>query len=348
VEEKGPAFKKSSQKQMQIVVCYAIIKLRKNHVLEAFMEKLQALCRALNQTCPSLELRTDEPLARYTSFRIGGPAAVLALPATEAELRALLTAAHEHGVRPVILGAGSNVLVPDDGLPTLVIRTREKLNGIRLLDNGHIEADCGATLARVATFALEQGLTGLEFAHGIPGTVGGGILMNAGAYGGELCQTAVRTTVLELDGTTTVYEGTQQGFGYRHSAFTDLTGVILQTEFALTPGDPETIRATMATLAEKRRASQPLDYPSAGSTFKRPATGYAAALIDQAGLKGLQVGGAAVSEKHAGFVINVGGATCRDVLALMAQVQQRVEDASGVRLEPEVRILGKEDPLCNS
>ncbi len=340
-------FKKSSQKLMQIMLWYAIISLINFVHPEAFMEELTLLQQELTHTCPTLELRTQEPLARYTSFRIGGPAALLALPKTEAELRALLLAAGNHHIRPVVLGAGTNVLAPDEGLDTLILRTRDCLAGIRLLENGHLEADCGVTLAKLAVFAQAHGLTGLEFAHGIPGTVGGGVVMNAGAYGGELSQVVVRTTVMEPDGSLRAYEGEQQGFGYRRSAFSSCSGVILKAEFALEPGNPAQIQETMNLLAEKRRASQPLEYPSAGSTFKRPATGYAAALIDGAGLKGLRVGGAEVSEKHAGFIINRGGATCADVLTLMDQVRQRVEETSGIRLEPEVRLLGKEASSCN-
>lgn len=293
---------------------------------------------ALLARCPALELREGEALSRHTAFAIGGPAALLALPKTMQELTDCLAVCRQAGERPVILGAGTNVLAPDEGLPRLVVKTRG-LEQITLTDRGTILADCGATLARLARFALEQGLTGLEFAQGIPGTVGGGLVMNAGAYGGELCQSAVRTRVLEPDGTVTDYEGEAQGFGYRRSAFQGRDCVILQGEFALTPGDPAQIRSTMEELAARRRASQPLELPSAGSTFKRPATGYAAALIQQAGLKGLTVGGAQVSEKHAGFVVNVGGATAADVRELMRQVQAAVKQQFDVMLEPEVRLL---------
>ena len=297
----------------------------------------------LKENCPALDLREAEPLAKYTSFRIGGPAALLALPVSEAELRTVLLCARRCEVHPVILGGGTNVLVPDAGLQTLVIRTKENMTDLCLPENGRIRAACGVTLARLAAFALEQGLTGLEFAQGIPGTVGGGVMMNAGAYGGELAQTAVQTTVLRMDGRTEIHTGAQQGFGYRHSAFAGLDGVIVSTEFALQPGDPAEIQRTMEDLAARRKASQPLEYPSAGSTFRRPAGGYAARMIDEAGLKGLRCGGAEVSEKHAGFIINRGGATCRDVLTLMGEIQDRVEARTGIRLEPEVRLLTQEE-----
>jgi UDP-N-acetylmuramate dehydrogenase len=194
-------------------------------------------------------------------------------------------------------------------------------------------------MARAAEFACREGLSGLEFAHGIPGTMGGGLFMNAGAYGGELCQVAQETAVMDYDGQIHFLSGAAQGFGYRTSAFQTMEGVIVRTVLQLQPGNEETIRQTMKELARRRRESQPLNYPSAGSTFKRPVGGYAAALIDEAGLKGLRVGGAMVSEKHAGFVVNDGGATCNDVLQLIQEIQTRVFEHSGIRLEPEVRLL---------
>lgn len=296
------------------------------------------LIRALLERCPGLSLEQNAPLAGYTSFAIGGPAAVLAQPKSAGELAACLALCAQAGEEPVVLGSGTNVLVPDEGLDRVVIRTRG-LDQVALTQEGLIRADCGLSLARLAKFAWDQGLTGLEFAQGIPGSVGGGVLMNAGAYDGELSQVCVRTRVLLPEGTEAVYEGQDQGFGYRMSAFQNLGGVILGSEFRLVPGDRQAIRARMEELSVRRRASQPLELPSAGSTFKRPKTGYAAAMIDQAGCKGLRVGGAGVSEKHAGFVVNLGGATAKDVRELMTQVQRRVYDRFGVELEPEVRLL---------
>ena len=292
----------------------------------------------LKSLCPGIELREQEPLRVHTSFQIGGPAALMAFPKTPGELQRLLMAARECGVRLRVLGAGTNVLAPDAGLPELVICTRGCLLGLRLLDGGRLEAMAGETLSRAAVFAREHALTGLEFAHGIPGTVGGGVYMNAGAYGGELAQIAVETTVLLTDGTQRVLRGEAQAFGYRTSAFEKLDCVIVKTVFELHPGDPEQIQARMRELMEKRRASQPLELPSAGSTFKRPQGAYAGALIERAGLKGKGVGGAQVSEKHAGFVVNTGGATASDVLQTIRMVQDRVFEDSGFRLEPEVRI----------
>ncbi len=292
----------------------------------------------LKSLCPGIELREQEPLRVHTSFQIGGPAALMAFPKTPGELQRLLMAARECGVRLRVLGAGTNVLAPDAGLPELVICTRGCLLGLRLLDGGRLETMAGETLSRAAVFAREHALTGLEFAHGIPGTVGGGVYMNAGAYGGELAQIAVETTILLTDGTQRVLRGEAQAFGYRTSAFEKLDCVIVKTVFELHPGDPEQIQARMRELMEKRRTSQPLELPSAGSTFKRPQGAYAGALIERAGLKGKGVGGAQVSEKHAGFVVNTGGATASDVLQTIRMVQDRVFEDSGFRLEPEVRI----------
>ena len=293
---------------------------------------------ALRRLCPEVEFLEKEPLAAHTSFRIGGPAALMAFAKTEEALAELLRAAVQCGVRPRILGAGTNVLAPDKGLEELVICTKDALLGLRLLDGGRIEAMAGETLARAAVFARNHALTGLEFAHGIPGTVGGGIYMNAGAYGGEIAQVAEETTVLMMDGTRRVLRGAEQAFAYRTSAFERMDCVIVKTVFALRPGNADEIAARMRELMEKRRASQPLELPSAGSTFKRPAGAYAGVLIEASGLKGRGVGGAEVSRKHAGFVVNTGGATAKDVLETIELVQKTVYADSGFRLEPEVRI----------
>ena len=307
------------------------------------MERMSQLKQQLSQVLPAFALRREEPLSRHTSFRIGGPAELMVFPRNREELQKILELSHLLDIKPRILGAGTNVLAPDEGVRGLVVATRETLMGLRLLDETHISAMAGMSLAQTAMFAARNNLSGLEFAHGIPGTVGGGIYMNAGAYGGELKDVAVRTEFIALDGNSRWLEGETQGFSYRNSAFQSMEGVIVRTEFALMPGRESEIRERIHELAQKRRASQPLELPSAGSTFKRPKTGYAAALIEEAGLKGLSVGGAAVSEKHAGFVVNKGGATAADVLALVELVRQRVYDHSGVLLEPEVRLWSTED-----
>lgn len=305
------------------------------------MEHLQELITEL-QLC-GVPLKQGELLCRHTSFQIGGPVAVMTFPESEQQIRDIYQKSREARITPMVLGAGTNVLSPDEGLDALMIETKTNFNRITDLGGGVLEAESGATLARLAAFAADRGLTGLEFAHGIPGTVGGGLYMNAGAYGGELRQVVSGATVLYPYGTVTELGVEELDLGYRRSRFMSEECVILRVRFRLQPGDKTQIRARMSELMERRKTSQPLEYPSAGSTFKRPEGAYAAALIDEAGLKGLTVGGAQVSEKHAGFVINRGGATEADVLVLMRQVQQRVYDRSGIRLEPEVRILGGEN-----
>lgn len=297
----------------------------------------ESLLERITNVLPQLRTLPMEHLAKHTSFRIGGPAEVLACPGSERELCALLAFCRDEGVCWRVLGGGTNILAPDEGVRGLVISTRG-LNGLRLTEEGLISAGAGVSLARLAMFAQKHGLTGLEFAHGIPGTVGGGMYMNAGAYGGELVQTAVSARFLRPDGIFETLEGETMGLRYRHSVFMEREGVIVSARFRLSPGDPEAIFDRMRELMEKRKASQPLELPSAGSTFKRPVGGYAAALIQQAGLKGLRVGDAAVSEKHSGFVVNLGCATCSDVLALMEEVRRRVKADSGIELEPEVRL----------
>jgi len=299
----------------------------------------ERLTPALRAALPEMTVLEQEPMAKHISFRLGGPAALMAFPRTVREMAETFRLCREAGEEPVLLGAGTNVLAPDEGIDAPVICTRESLTGMTRLNGTDIEVYAGETLARAAMFAREHGLSGLEFAHGIPGTVGGGVFMNAGAYGGEILQVAAETAALYRDGTEKILSGAAQGFGYRTSAFQHEPCVVTRTVFHLTHGDREAIRRRMQELSERRRASQPLELPSAGSTFKRPAGGYAAALIDGAGLKGLAVGGAMVSPKHAGFVVNAGGATCADVLALIAEIQKRVFENSGIRLEPEVRVL---------
>ena len=287
---------------------------------------------------PELKYTHDEPLARHTSFRIGGPAARMAFPTSCEQLVLLMGFAEECGVTPLLLGNGTNLLVADEGLDTLVLQTGEGLNRISL-DGETIIADAGVSLARLGVFAWQHSLAGLEFAHGIPGSLGGGVVMNAGAYGGELKDVLTEVTALFPDGVRTL-RGEELALGYRRSLFTDHPeAVVLRAKLALQSGSAEQIKARMDELAAKRRASQPLELPSAGSTFKRPEGYFAAALIDQCGLKGTRVGGAEVSRKHAGFIVNVGGAKCADVLALIQKVQDTVFTATGVTLEPEVKII---------
>ena len=290
---------------------------------------------------PDLRIEKEEPMDRHTSFRIGGPARRMAFPERGEQLVLLLDMAARCGARPLVMGNGTNLLAPDEGLDRLVIDTSAGLSRVEAGGTpGTILAEAGASLARVADFACRQGLAGLEFAHGIPGTVGGAVCMNAGAYGGEMAQVVREATLLLPEEGIRTLTGAEMAFGYRRSFLTDHPdAVVLRAEFCLTPGDPAAIRGRMKELLEKRRASQPLEFPSAGSTFKRPEGYFAAALIEGCGLKGVGIGGAQVSEKHAGFVINRGGATCADVKELIRQIQERVFAQAGVRLEPEVRII---------
>lgn len=288
--------------------------------------------------CGNVEYICERSLAYHTSFRIGGPAEVMAFPKSAQELSSLLKAAATLGVVPKILGAGTNVLAPDEGVRGLVICLKDCLDGTSQLDEKTIRVMAGVTMSRAAVYAAKLGLSGLEFAHGIPGTVGGGVYMNAGAYGGEICQVCTSVDVMDMQGNMKRYSNEEMAFSYRHSILEDNGGIVISAEFRLTPAPEEEIKAKMKELMGKRSASQPLDLPSAGSAFKRPVGGYAAALIDQAGLKGFAVGGAAISTKHAGFAVNLGGATAADVRALLSQVSDIVFERSGIRLEPEVRI----------
>ena len=300
------------------------------------MEQFQRLEAELRRRCPGLELRAREPMSRHTSFRIGGPAALMALPKSEGEAAAAVQAAAGMGITPFFMGNGSNLLVPDQGVERFLVKTVPGLRHCRS-EGTEIRAGSGITLAQLAVFARDSGLTGLEFAHGIPGSLGGAVAMNAGAYGGEIAQVVRSVTCLTWQGRVETVR--EFDFGYRSSVFSDGSRMVLEACFGLSRGEPEAIRARMEELTAQRQSKQPLEYPSAGSMFKRPAGHYAAALIDQCGLKGFTVGGAQVSEKHAGFVINRGGATCGDVLELVDQVRRRVREQTGVELEMEVKIL---------
>lgn len=293
-----------------------------------------------------IPLKQGEPMCRHTSFQIGGPVAVMAFPKNVEQMQEIFKIAAQFHISPMILGAGSNILAPDQGLDTVVIETRTNMNQSQRLEDGTITAQCGMTMARLATIAMEHGYTGLEFAHGIPGTVGGGVYMNAGAYGGEMQQVVTNVTAMDRKGHVLELPAEELGLSYRHSRFMEEDLVILSATVRLQKGEREEIRAKMAELMTRRRTSQPLEYPSAGSTFKRPVGGYAAALIEASGLKGFRVGDAQVSEKHAGFVVNRGRATSHDVLELMKQVQEKVQADSGICLEPEVRILEVQKPCA--
>ena len=302
------------------------------------MTELTEFQKKITGLLPNLELRLNEPMAKHTSLRIGGEAEVMAFPKTEEELAELLKLSALLDCKCAILGAGTNVLAPDEGLSGLVICLKDALTGMEALAENRIRVMAGVTMSRAAVFAANLGLSGLEFAHGIPGTIGGGIYMNAGAYGGEICQICDRVQVMDRQGNTRWLGSEEMEFSYRHSVLETSDDLVICAEFTLTPAQPEEIKARMKELIGKRSASQPLDLPSAGSAFKRPKGGYAAALIDQAGLKGFRVGNAGISEKHAGFAVNLGGATANDVKELLQTVSDRVFEQSGIRLEPEIRI----------
>ena len=292
----------------------------------------------LTEKLPNVELRFDEPMSRHTSFRIGGPVAVMAFPKSAEELAEILKVSALMDITPAILGAGTNVLAPDEGMDGLVVCLKDCMGGMEQLDETTIRVAAGVTMTRVAMFAANLGLGGMEFAHGIPGTIGGGVYMNAGAYGGEIKDICTFVDVMDKEGNITRRTAEEMKFSYRHSVLEDEGGIVLAAEFKLVPTSAEDVKAKMKELQAKRSASQPLDLPSAGSAFKRPVGGFAAALIDQAGLKGYTVGGAGISTKHAGFAVNVGGATAADVRNLLSQVSDIVFEKSGIRLEPEVRI----------
>lgn len=297
--------------------------------------KWNELKHQLETVCPELELREQEPMSRHTSFRIGGPAALMVLPKNIAQAELALQTAAKLGIEPFFLGNGSNLLVPDCGVERFLLKT----SGLQTyqVEGTTLTAEAGLSLARLAGVAKMHSLTGLEFANGIPGSLGGAVTMNAGAYGGEMAQVVRSVTCLTQEGKREIHR--EVAFGYRHSAFSDGSRLIVAAELALKAGSQEEIGRQMERLSTQRQEKQPLEYPSAGSMFKRPEGYFAAALIDQCGLRGLRVGDAQVSEKHAGFVVNRGGATCTDVLELVEQVKAQVWKQTGVELEMEVKIL---------
>ena len=282
------------------------------------------------------------PMARFTTFRVGGPADVLVNIDSAAEISVALRAAKAAGVPVTVIGNGSNLLVRDGGIRGLVVRISQPMSAITR-EGDTLTVQAGATLPAVAAFAQRSGLEGLAPMAGIPGTLGGAVIMNAGAYGGEMSQVVTRVdAIARSDGKPIRFEGRALGFAYRHSAMMDANVIVTDVTLRLAPGDPDAIARRTEELLAARREKQPLEYPSAGSTFKRPEGAFAAKLIDDAGLKGLRVGDAQVSEKHAGFIVNLGSATASDILALMDEVKARVRAASGITLEPEVRILGED------
>lgn len=301
------------------------------------MDAISTALADSNRLLPSVECRLNEPMKNHTSFRIGGPVRAMFLPKSIAELTELCGVLRASEVRPFIMGNGTNLLVNDKPLDLIVIKTAE-VDNIERTGETEITAMSGILLSKLAVFACENRLSGLEFAHGIPGTLGGAVSMNAGAYGGEMKDVVQETVALNAVGMFSV-TGDAHDFSYRHSRFSDNEDIILSVVIQLRKDDPAQIRARMDELSRQRRHSQPLDLPSAGSTFKRPENGYAAALIEEAGLKGFAVGDAAVSEKHSGFIVNRGSARFEDVIAVIEHVRETVFKSTGITLETEVKII---------
>ena len=309
-------------------------------------ERIDALEGRLQAADATLRLMRNAPMARYTTLHLGGPASLLACPDKPEQVQLLLKEAHALDVPVIIIGNGSNLLVKDGGIRGLVIRLCRDMQHIEVQGNA-IRAEAGAMMSTLSMAAAEASLAGLTFASGIPGTVGGGVYMNAGAYGGEMAQVVSLVEGFDMTGEPFRYTGAEMDFGHRHTRLMDENKLITHVTFQLQPGKREELLAEMVDFNTRRAEKQPLTQFSAGSTFKRPPNGFASAMIDQCGLKGCTIGGAQVSEKHAGFCINKGG-TAADFLALMAHVQQVVYEKFDTMLEPEVRILGEDAPVTDA
>lgn len=296
---------------------------------------------ALEKYALSLECSAEREVSmkNYTSFKVGGPAELFLSPEDAGQTAKLVRFCEKEEIPVFVLGKGSNLLVSDRGIKGAVIYTGKQC-GISLVDENTVRAQSGASLAQLCTFALENSLSGLEFAYGIPGTVGGAVFMNAGAYGGEMKDVLLNSEYVSTDGTSGELDNEAMELSYRHSAYENSNLVITAASVRLAPADRNEIKSTMNDILARRKEKQPLEYPSAGSTFKRPDGNFAGALIERCGLKGVSVGGAQVSEKHAGFIINRGGATAADILSLIKHVQARVKAQTGVSLETEIRLIG--------
>lgn len=304
------------------------------------MDKIDAnkIISALTREIPGISVFADEPMKNHTSFKIGGPADVFISPQTEEEVISAVDFLQKEGIDYIVTGNGSNLLVSDDGIRGCVLSLGKNFSRLNCIDDT-IYASAGTLLSRIAALALENSLTGFEFASGIPGSLGGAIVMNAGAYGGEMKDVIVTTKYIDTDGTIKKCTRTEHEFLYRKSRFGN-GEIILSSSIKLQNGNQSDIKSVMNDLAARRKEKQPIDLPSAGSTFKRPDGYFAAKLIDDAGLRGYRTGDAMVSQKHCGFVVNMGNATFDDVTKLMAHIQDVVYQKFGVNLEPEVKIIG--------
>ena len=301
---------------------------------------MKQLIERIRAIVDSENVLVDEPMSAHTTFRVGGPADCFVMPRTIDELVKVLDLVRTSGQALFVMGRGSNLLVSDEGLRGVVVQIANNLSDVQIDASGLVKAEAGASNARIASMARDAGLTGYEFAAGIPGAVGGAAIMNAGAYDGEFKQVAVGATCVDGEGRLVNVTPEQAEWGYRSSAIARNGLIVASVELQLHPGDPDDIQERMDDLACRRQDKQPLDKPSAGSTFKRPEGHFAGKLIQDAGMQGYQVGGAQVSTKHAGFVVNVGGATAADVLTVIHDVQRAVSREFGIDLEPEVRLWG--------
>jgi len=305
------------------------------------MHDKNSLYKAIIEKIPAEKVKIDEPMKNHTSFRIGGPADILVIPSSTEELKAVLQICMKNEIVPYIIGNGTNLLVLDNGIRGVVIKISSNFNYVEF-KGSKVITHAGVLLSALSRLAMEQSLTGLEFAGGIPGTVGGAVCMNAGAYGGEMKDIVTRVEVMDLHGNIKVLTNEEMNFGYRRSILQNGNLIATKVELQLKEGNYREIQDRMNVLNFLRKKKQPLFVPSAGSTFKRPNGYYAGELIEKAGLKGLRIRDAQVSELHAGFIVNVGNATARDVLELISEIQRRIKEKYGVELVPEVKILGEE------
>lgn len=286
------------------------------------------------------EVLWQEPMKNQTTFRIGGPADILIIPNSIKDLRQALGILKSMDMPSMIMGAGSNLLVSDKGIRGVVIKIGPGFDDIKTVKN-LLVCGAGATLTAISRQAQKAGLTGLEFAVGIPGSIGGALVMNAGAYGGEISQVIKTATVMDRDGNLKTYPNQDLNFSYRHSRFLEEDLIALEATFELQSGNKEEILKKMQELTEQRRSKQPIEHFCAGSVFKRPPNNYVGPLIERAGLKGFRIGGAEVSKKHAGFIVNIDNATCEDVISLIILIQETIKEKEGIVLEPEIRVVGE-------
>lgn len=301
----------------------------------------QLLVPLLEGIVGSGNIKVDEPMKMHTSFRVGGPADILVTPVSVSQLSEILKLCKRENVPILVMGNGTNLIVSDNGIRGVVIKIYDNMNGCSV-ENDTIRAYGGILLSKLSSVALENGLTGLEFASGIPGTLGGAVAMNAGAYGGEMKDIVFETEYMDKDGELKVLRNEEHEFGYRTSFIQKQSGMVIRSVLKLRKGNKDDIKALMRDLTKRRQAKQPLDMPSAGSIFKRPEGYFAGKLIEDSGLRGYQIGGAQVSDKHCGFIVNTGNATARDIINLIKHVQATVKMKFGVEMQTEVKIIGED------